>query len=60
MEKRIKAYKLMFPNLDVLGWYSSSNDTNSDVPNNGDLQLQESVKRHVENPIYLILNSKSE
>lgn len=57
MDRRIKAYKLMFPNLDVLGWYSSSNDVNSDVPFDDDLKLQESIKKHVENPIFLILNS---
>lgn len=57
MDKRLKAYKLMFPNLDALGWYSVSNDRNSDIPVEGDLQLQESIKKHCENPIYLILNT---
>lgn len=39
MNRRLKAYKQMFPNLDTLGWYSSSNNVNSDFPLDGDLKI---------------------
>ena len=49
----------MFPNLDTLGWYSSSNNVNSDIPLDGDLKIQESFQKICENPVYFIMNTQS-
>merc|ERR1712166_550786 len=50
----------MFPGLDCLGWYQSNSDAPSDVPGEGDLDLQKVITESgVDNPIYLIFNEKS-
>ena len=50
----------MFPNLDCLGWYSTGVAQTKDTPDDNDFSLQESISRHCENPIYLIMNVNSE
>ena len=39
MERRLTAYKKMFPNLDCLGWYKSNMGSPTDVPSDEDLKL---------------------
>ena len=60
VERRLKAYKVMFPNLDCLGWYSSGPAQSSDFPDAADLQIQKSVINFCESPIYMIMNTSSE
>ena len=50
----------MYQTLDCLGWYSAGDDQKNDLPDNYDLELQQSIYLHCENPIYLIMNVKSE
>ena len=60
LKRRLDAYKKMFPNLDCLGWYSTGVAQVRDAPEDEDFHLQESISRHCENPIYLIMNVNSE
>ena len=60
LKRRLEAYKKMFPNLDCLGWYSTGSSQKSDYPKVEDLQVQKSIQRYSENPIYLIMNTESQ
>ena len=60
MLRRLKAYKHMFPNLDCLGWYKNDLGNPTDVPVENDLNLQEVIQQACDNPIFLILNDKSQ
>ena len=57
MTRRIQAYKKMFPNLDVVGWYKAG--LLGDAPDNQDLEIQAAIVEHCENPIFMIMNSQS-
>ena len=40
LKKRLDDYKIMYPTLDVLGWYSSgAAHANADVPFKGDFEM---------------------
>ena len=61
LQRRLEAYKKMFPTLEIMGWYSTGITQTSDFPDvKNDLQIQKSIQRFCENPIYLIMNLNSE
>ena len=44
LKKRLDDYKIMYPTLDVLGWYSSgAAHANADIPFKGDFEMQKAV-----------------
>ena len=51
----------MFPNLDLLGWYSTGVDQKQDTPDSkADLEIQKCIYRFCESPVYMIMNTASE
>ena len=58
-QERLEAYKKLFPDLDCLGWYSSSTESNSDEPTQADAIAHKKMQKFTENPLYLILNTES-
>lgn len=57
--QRLDAYKKLFPDLDCLGWYSSTMNNSSDVPTNADVLVHKKMQRFTENPLYIIMNTES-
>lgn len=58
-KERIAAYKIMFPMLETIGWYSSDGASNNDVPTAADAIVHKMVAKVAEKPLYLILNPQS-
>ena len=63
--ERIAAYKVMYPDLDCLGWYSASaaggKEVVHDQPTDGDMSILKNViSKFSENPLMLIMNTKSQ
>ena len=62
-QERKEAYKEMFPNLDVIGYYSSKSDggKDGDQPTEHDIEiLNGDMKELCENPMLLIMNPSSQ
>ena len=57
--QRLDAYKKLFPDLDCLGWYSSTMNNQSDLPTNADVIVHKKMQRFTENPLYIIMNTES-
>ena len=61
-QERKDAYKEMWPNLDVIGWYSSKSQggKDADQPTEHDVEiLNGDMKELCENPMMLIMNASS-
>lgn len=55
-QQRLEAYKKLFPDLDCIGWYTSSN---VDLPSEADAIVNKKLQRFSENPFLMILNPDS-
>ncbi len=57
--ERIAAYKKMYPDLEVVGWYTASKDAN-DEPSKDDLAMQaDQITKFCENPLLFVFNVRS-
>ena len=61
---RITAYKVQFPDLDCIGWYSADAGAGPgplcDQPSKNDIDiLKNSISKFAENPYMLIMNENS-
>ena len=58
---RLEAYKKMFPDIDCIGWYSSTlgGDSTQDCPSIPDAIVHKKMQKFTENPLYLIMNNES-
>ena len=59
-QHRLSAYKQLFPDLDCLGWYSSTLNNSSDSPTQPDVVVHKKMQRFTENPLYIIMNPESQ
>lgn len=58
--ERIAAYKKMYPDLEVVGWYTASKDAN-DEPSKDDLAMQANqITKFCENPLLFVFNVRSQ
>jgi hypothetical protein len=58
--ERIAAYKKMYPDLEVVGWYSACKDAN-DEPSKDDLAMQsDQITKFCENPLMFVFNVRSQ
>lgn len=55
---RLAAYKVMFPELDCVGWYSADL-INRDAPHATDALVHKRFQKFSENPLFLKLNPES-
>lgn len=57
-QKKIPLVKQVFPELDLIGWYSTTPLTNNLQPTSreGDISLHRQISEFIPNPIYLKLN----
>lgn len=49
-------FKQVFPDLDFLGWYTTSNSPASDKPTNKDIDVHKQICEINESPVFLKLN----
>lgn len=64
-EHRISQYKMMYPDLDCIGWYSAdasgAPNAESDQPTENDVTLLKTViSKFAENPFMLLMNPESQ
>ena len=50
----------MYPDLDVIGWYSATKDFQSDTPSKEDFEVTKStISKFCDNPLMFLLNVTS-
>lgn len=55
-QKKIPLVKQVFPDLELIGWYSTTPQTESSTTKEGDVSLHRQISEFIPNPIFLKLN----